>query len=62
MKIDFKHVMIAVLKTLFLIVIVSCVDFGVNTLAKVEISEISYALMIAFSAIFLHYYDKEDNK
>lgn len=60
MKIDFRHVIIAVLKTLFFIVIISCVDFGVNTLAKVETSEISYALMIAFSAIFLHYYDKED--
>ena len=64
MKLDFRpnHVMIAVLKTLFFIAIVSCVDFGMNALARVETSKISYTLMMAFSAIFLHYYDKEDNK
>lgn len=64
MKIDFRpnHVIIAVLKTLLFIAIVSCVDFGVNALAKVETSATSYTLMMAFSAIFLHYYDKEDEK
>jgi len=64
MKIDFRpnHVMIAVLKTLFFIAIVSCVYFGVTALARVETSATSYTLSMVFFAIFLHYYDKEDDK
>lgn len=62
MKIDFRpnHIMITILKTLFFIAIVSCVYFGVTALAGVETSATSYTLMMAFSAIFLHYYYKED--
>jgi len=60
-----NHTLTALFKTIIYIIIISGVFFGFNSLTKALNGEklmISYSLMAAFCAIFLHFYDKEEKQ